>query len=258
MLWALVSLSLTAAPLPAIAVTRFHLVQVEPELGGYAEDRLAHALSEGGFKVTTPADLQTILGLERQKQLLGCSEDSACLAEISSALGVPLVASGRLTRLGQRFEVDVRVISQKDARVVASVTRSTTDEAHLGELLEQAGRSLAEQLLPPRPFRWRLWVPFAAGAASLIAGGVLIGTAELEYAAWTTPGSSAGLLQAGAITARYQDLALRRSLGIGLAGLGAALMTLGLVWNAVAPEAPVAVSLGASPEGAWVQVRGTF
>src|SRR5882757_2883687 len=100
MFWALLTSSLLAAtPQNAIALTRFRLVQVDPSLGGYAEDRLAAKLAARGFQVTTPADLEAVMGLERQKQLLGCSEDSSCLAEISSALGVPLVATGRLTRL---------------------------------------------------------------------------------------------------------------------------------------------------------------
>ena len=264
MLSAFVLVSMVAAsPQPAIAVTRFRLVQVAPELGGYAEDRLAHRLALSGFQVTTPADLETMLGLERQRTLLGCNDETStsCLAEISAALGVPLVAAGRLTRLGKRLEVDVRVIRQKDGQVAASDTRWTDDESRLGELLEQAALALAEQLAPkaaPVPFRWRLWIPFAAGVAALLGGGALIATAEIDYAGWTTPGSSAGVLKNGEVSLRFQDLSLRRGAGIGLAALGAALITTGLVWNAVAADAPVSVSLGGGPDGASVWVRGSF
>ncbi|MDP1828295.1 MAG: hypothetical protein Q8L48_33805 [Archangium sp.] len=247
MIWALVSCAmLSAAPKQAIAVTRFRVVQVDPSLGGYAEDRLAARLAARGFQVSTPADLEAVLGLERQRQLLGCSEDTSCLAEISAALGVPLVATGRLTRLGKRLELDVRVIRQKDGVVIASDTRGTDDEARLGELLEQASESLAGQLLPKAagaPFRWRLWVPFAAGIAALAGGGVLIGTAESEYASFTTAGGNPGVLANGEISDRYNALAARRGFGLGLGALGAALVATGFIWNALTPDSPVTVAV---------------
>ncbi len=262
---ALVGLSLLATP-PAegIAVTRFRLVQVAPELGGYVEDRLAQHLTTRGFQVSTPADLETVLGLERQRQLLGCSDDTSCFAEISGALGVPLVATGRLTRLGKRLEIDVRVIRQKDAKVAASVTRGTDDESRLGVLIEECAESLAEQLQvkparAPFQFRWRLWTPVALGFASLVAGGVLVGLAEVEYASYTTPREMGPApLSVSEAGVKFSELSTRRGLGFGFAGLGAALVATGLVWNALTPEAPVAVSFGAGPGGGVVVLGGRF
>lgn len=248
MFWALLTTSiLAAAPQPpAIAITRFRLVQVDPSLGGYAEDRLAAKLAARGFQVTTPADLEAVLGLERQRQLLGCSDDTSCLAEISSALGVPYVATGRITRLGRRFELDVRVIRQKDGVVAASDNRGTDDEALLGELLQQASDALANQLLPrapTTPFRWRLWVPLVAGAAVLVSGAVLIGTAERDYASFTTPGSTAAVLADAEVSARFGALSTQRGFGIGITALGGALIATGFIWNALVPGAPVTVAL---------------
>ena len=262
MFWALLSSSLLAAgPQPALALTRFRLVQVDPSLGGYAEDRLAVHLAALGFQVTTPADLETVLGLERERQLLGCDEDRSCLAEISAAIGVPLVATGRLTRLGKRLELDVRVIRQKDGRVVATDTRGTDDEARLGDLLQQTASAIAEQLgtkSPAPPFRWRLWVPLAGGVAALAGGGVLIGLAESEYAAFTTTGTNVSVLMNGQIAERYEALATRRGLGIGLAALGAALVVTGFVWNALVPDAPVTAAVSWGPTGAALTLGGTF
>jgi len=46
----------------------------------------AVAAKAGWFQVTSQKDMQTLLGLERQKQLLGCSEaQSACMAELAGA-----------------------------------------------------------------------------------------------------------------------------------------------------------------------------
>ena len=55
----------------------------------------------GFFQVISQQDIATMLGLERQKQLMGCADDStSCLAELSGALGARFVMSGTLTRLG--------------------------------------------------------------------------------------------------------------------------------------------------------------
>ncbi|MBL8916336.1 MAG: hypothetical protein JNM17_36890 [Archangium sp.] len=265
MLWALAAMVISAAPQqkPQVAVTRFRLVQVDPSLGGYAEDRLALYLGERGFQVTTPADIETMLGLERQKQLLGCSEDS-CIAEISAALGVAHVATGRLTRLGTRLELDVRVIRQSDGKTIATDTQATTDEAKLGELLERAAGSIARQLGlesrgPETPFRWRLWVPAALGAGALIAGGILFGTAEAEYASLTTQTPAQGtVLIDGLISQKFAALSLNRGLGVSLAGLGAVFIIGGLVWNALTPDVPVTVSAAVGPQGAGLVVGGHF
>jgi hypothetical protein len=262
MLWSLIGLTLATAPVQqGIAVTRFRLVQVDKELGGYAEDRLAKRLSDRGFKVSTPADLETILGLERQRQLLGCTDDTSCLAEISGALGVELVVTGRLTRLGKRLELDFRVVRQKDAGVAATVTRGTDDESQLGTLLEECAESIADQLLPKppsKPVSWRLWGPVVAGAAAVIGGGVLVGTAQSEYGQWTSAGTNPGTLHNAEIGGKISGLNAERTSGFVLLGLGAALVATGIAWNALTPAAPIEVSAGVVPGGAGVSVGGRF
>ncbi len=251
-----------AEPSMSIAVTQLQLVQVNPELGGYVEDRLATQLRARGLQVTTPSDLVAMLGLERQKQLLGCSDNTSCYAELTDALGVSNVLLGRLTRLGTRFELDVRVIRQGSTKIIASDTRGIDDEARLGTLVERAADALVDQLRPPPPappFRWRLWVPVIAGLVSAGSGAGLIISAQLEYSSFTTPGGGAPLLTGdAAIATRFQDLSLRRAVGFGIAGLGAALIATGIVWNALAPAAPVTVSFSPAADGSHLVVRGTF
>ncbi len=261
MLGATLVLLLAATPPQGIAVTPFRLVQVEKELGGYAEDRLAQQLTRRGFQVSTPADLETLLGLDRQRQLLGCNDNTSCFAELTGALGVPLVVTGRLTRLGKRLELDLRVISQRTSKVVVSDARGTDDEARLGSLIAEAADAVADQLLPKEPatpFRWRLWVPVALGVGAFAGAAALIGTAEGEYAAWTSPTATPGTLSNGQVSARFNALSLQRNLGFGLAGLGAALVIGGLVWNALTPDAPVVVSLRLGSQGAGFVLGGRF
>ena len=74
----------------------------------------------GDFDVISSADIQGILSLERQRQLLGCSEGSSCLAEIGGALGVDYVINGQLGKLGNRYRLDLRLLDATRAHVVAT------------------------------------------------------------------------------------------------------------------------------------------
>ena len=40
-----------------------------------------------GAEVVSGAEIRSLIGFERQKQLLGCKEDSSCIAEMGGALG---------------------------------------------------------------------------------------------------------------------------------------------------------------------------
>ncbi len=257
---ALVGVLVCASPAPKeLAVTRFRLVQVNEQLGGFIEDRLAQRLSARGFQVTTPADLTAVLGVERQRQLLGCTDDLACVAEISAALGVAYIVSGRLTRLGRRYELDVRVLSQAQARVIATATEAVDDEAQLGAAVESAADAVATQLLPATPVRWRLWAPTLVGVAAALGGGAVVVVAETGYASWTTPGSGASaVLRNEQIADTFRQLSTQRVIGFSLLGVGAALIATGLLWNALVPSTPVQVAVQWTPNGTTLALGATF
>jgi TolB-like protein len=247
--------TVSAATPVRVAVMPFQLTQVSDELAGYAEDRLATELAHSGFAVTTPSELQAVIGLERQKQLLGCSDDRSCIAEISAALGVEFILVGRLTRLGKRFEVDLRLVRQKDASVAARDARGIDDEARLGELLAQSARALSEQVTaaePAKPFAWRLWVPVVTGGVLLAVSASFWFLAERSYAGWVTQGSGSGPLLAAQVAPTFQSLALQRNLAIAGTCVGAALIASGFVWNALVPVVvPTADGAAVSLGGRW-------
>ncbi|MBM4777417.1 MAG: hypothetical protein GQE15_06905 [Archangiaceae bacterium] len=256
----LLHIATAATPEPVgIAITPLQLVDVSPELGGYAEDRLANHLGDLGFKVTTPADIAALLGIERQRQLLGCSEDG-CNAEIGSALGVPLMLVGRVTKLEERFDIDLRVIRQRDGLVVARDTRRIVGIKGLGELMEAAGDSLAKQLAPKTPFAWRLWVPVLAGTVAAGVGGVLWAQAELQHASYTGAGSLpvTRILGLKNIDAKFAQLSTQRLIGMVVAGAGVVLIAGGFVWNALVPSLPVSVVVAPQAGGATFALGGTF
>ncbi|MBL8920505.1 MAG: hypothetical protein JNJ54_16700 [Myxococcaceae bacterium] len=194
--------------------------------------------------------------MERQRQLLGCSEDTSCIAEISAALGVPLIVIGRLTRLADRYEFDVRIVRQADGEVVARDFRSADGEKNIGALMEASAEALAAQVTPqapPKPFASRLWVPAAVGTAAFVAGALLWGLAEGEYGSLTRPGML--VLTDEQISLKFRALVTQRTAGMIVAGLGAALIAAGIVWNAVSP---VTVAVSPAPDGAAVVLGGRF
>jgi TolB-like protein len=250
-----VTLTVLAAAPSRVAVMPFELTQVSSELAGYAEDRLATELSHHGFIVTTRSELQAVMGLERQRQLLGCASDTSCIVEISAALGVEVVLVGRLTRLGRRYEVDLRLVRQTDASVVARDARGVDDEAALGALLAESARAIAGQVnvgAPPRPFAWRLWGPVAAGVVLAGVSATAWALAEGSYGRWVTAGSGVQPLAAGEVSRTFQALSLQRGLGIAGALVGAALIATGVVWNALTPV------VVATPDGAAVSLGGRW
>lgn len=96
--------------------------------------------SLGIFQIITYEDLQSSLGFERDRQLLGC-DDSDCLAQIAGALGVDRLMTGRLGRIGETFVLNFTIINlSRGARAEARVTRSVRGaDALLAELKSAIG-----------------------------------------------------------------------------------------------------------------------
>src|SRR5438874_12417022 len=88
-----------AAPLK-IAAPGFSVLNLDAKEGVYYSEHFAHVLEEKGrVEVLTPGAIADLLTIERQKQLLGCAEESAsCLAEITDALGAAVLLRGSIGR----------------------------------------------------------------------------------------------------------------------------------------------------------------
>lgn len=253
-------LAATPEPPVAIGITPLQLIQMPAEMAGYAEDRLAIQLGQRGYRVTTPADIKALLGLERQRQLLGCADDTSCTMEIGAALGVPLIVVGRVSHIEGRVEVDLRVIRQRDAQVVASDTRSAEGVKQLGDLVESSAAALARQLEPKPAFAWKLWVPLLAGVTAAGLGATFWALAESEHFSWTNAGYRVPMKLIGlaAIDAEFKRLEQQRTAGIIAVGAGAALIGAGFLFNALWPEAPVRVVVAPSASGSSVALGGSF
>src|SRR5262249_9581867 len=98
-----IALGLVASPSSAEAKVRVAFVGAgagegfsEKEIQTFEELALSALESTGRFSVLGRSDIVSLIGFERQKQLVGC-EGGACVSpDLAGALGVSLVASGAL------------------------------------------------------------------------------------------------------------------------------------------------------------------
>jgi len=108
------------------------------------EDLLMNALYRTErFNLVGRSDIAGLIGFERQKQMLGCEGDNACVAEIAGALNVPVVAIASVARLGTKVVFAMKLVDTANARVLvrAGVTAAGDDK------LEEAVDALARQVV---------------------------------------------------------------------------------------------------------------
>src|SRR4051812_9527469 len=99
MLWLSVAILAAAPAAPKIAMPGLHLVDIPAERGSLYTETLATELIARGVRVVTEQEISALLGLERQREILGCAEGS-CLIELGNALGVDGVLLGHVAKIG--------------------------------------------------------------------------------------------------------------------------------------------------------------
>lgn len=250
-------LALVLCQAPKVAAPAWGSVEVTPEKAQFFALHLASALRTRGLSVITAQDIAAVLGVERQKQLLGCNEGgSSCMLELSNALGAQLVLTGVVAKLESSYQVNLRVLSSLDGKVVAQELVRSESQEKLLFALDDAAVSLARQLepkAPPGSARSLVWIPAVAAAVFAVAGGVFYGlaldrSAALERA--LVPGAPRE--QLAPIVTAGQTWELLGWTGFGLAaGAGATALVMFFVG---AP--PAQVSFFFTPSG--VGARGAF
>lgn len=250
-------LALVLAQAPKLAAPAWDAVEVTPEKAQFFALHLASALRNRGLSVITAQDIAAVLGVERQKQLLGCNEGgSSCMLELSNALGAQLVLTGVVAKLEASYQVNLRVLSGTDGKVVAQELVRAESQEKLLFALDDASASLARQLepkAPPGSARGLAWIPAVGAAVFAVAGGLFYGLA-LERSAtldrMLVPGVTREAL--APVVSAGQTYEVLGWTGFGLAaGAGVTALVMFLVG---AP--PSQVSFFLTPSG--VGARGAF
>ncbi|MFZ5445685.1 MAG: hypothetical protein ACOZQL_37175 [Myxococcota bacterium] len=222
-----------------------------------SEQLLTELQRTGRFEAMGTSDLQVLLGMERQKAILGCSPDgeSACLAEISAALGAPWVVSGSLAQFGKVTRLDLKLISAKSGKAVFRDGASFSEESALfsqvSDIVQRMVASLEPQHQPTAP---------AGAVVTTISGGVLTlgGAALLVVGGLGRASTTENLATLQYSEAKAQLSRANTFLLIGglTAGVGVAALVSGVAWWRAAGPAEANVSVALSPSG--VVVHGSF
>lgn len=260
------------APL-RVAVPELRVVNVDPKLGAFYAEHLAQELAHFGLQAQSPRDIAAVLGLERQKQLLGCADELCTTSKLGAALEVDGIVVGSVTRLDKNYVLDVRVVSSGDARVLATANATTDDNDRLvGTLVvvaEQLARQTAAKLgrtLPdssavevvrgPSRVRRSSWIPAAVGVAAVAAGTVMLVQARSTYDRLTIP--QAALLTQAEAQALGQQGSTYQTVGWVGVGVGAAALAAGAAMLIFGGTEVVRAGVALGPDGAGVTLAGEF
>lgn len=80
---------------------------------------VSEVASSTDLKVISSNEIGQVLGFERQKQLLGCTE-SGCMAELAGALGADYLLTATVSKLGSRYRIDMRIVDAKKSTIIAT------------------------------------------------------------------------------------------------------------------------------------------
>jgi TolB-like protein len=236
---------------------------VEPAVAeGLSEALGAQALRSGYFEVTTQKDMLTLLSLERQKQLLGCTDDAAaCVAELGGALGARFVLSGSVTRLGpDTLQLNLQLLDTSRSLTVGRASRIARDLPALRGQLAWAFAEASGTPPPPAPSRVLPITLLASGGVAVVAGGVLFAQslareeAVLSELALAEAQPQLQLKPADSYRAEAQGVVTFRVAGAIAAGVGALALVAGLVFMPGGDSGAVALV----PTGNGFAVVGGF
>jgi len=263
----------------SLAAPNLSGLNVDETAASFYSQHLAQQLAGRGVQVTTAKQIQTLLGFERQKQLMGCSEDSSsCLTELANALGVDGIITGDVGRFDRKYQLNVKVISSSDGRELSAYSARVDGEEALLDEIVKAGKKMAPEiserlnkpLAPPTEAartadrelaeknRGWAWLPTGVGAA-LAVGGTLALVQSQANLAGLAPSQPISTLEGQRLRNEGQ---LFQGLGYGLLG-GAALALAGgaaiFLLNPDPPAvAPARVGWVPAPGGGLLVLEGVL
>ena len=100
-----------------------------------------------GATVVGADEIRAMIGLEHEKQLLGCTEGS-CLAEIGGALGAERLVIGSLSRFGETYLLDLKLLDSRTAKVLGEGSARFQQEDALPDAVAQSVEGLFPKATP--------------------------------------------------------------------------------------------------------------
>jgi hypothetical protein len=220
----LLALTLAAAPMKLMMPVASS-VGVGDEKVRFFTTQLAQRLRAQGLEVVTSDEIAVLLGIERQRQLLGCANSESCLAEVSNALGTAATVKMAIAKVDDVFQLSVTVLGN-DTQVRAELSLRAASERALLDALDDAGVELARKLgvAPPVRLRPQAYVPGLLGVLAGAAGALCLWQSSVAFGLLNS--QSFGVGEGELVASRGNTL---QWAGLGLIGAGAALLVAGIV-----------------------------
>lgn len=204
MAWTLIIPVVVAAQPMTIATPGLRVSGLDQALASFHTEHLATQLATRQMKLITPRDIEAVLGLERQRQLLGCGDlATSCLAELGAALGADAVLTGDEFRVGSAVQVNLKVLRATNSDVLAVFSERAPSVDAVADVLTRAAERFAEEVpaklgraVAAKP-KGRPWV-----WGVLIGGGVVTGAGVLGL---VVANVQAGRLRAGAPALTFRE-----------------------------------------------------
>ncbi len=252
-----------AEGLPRLAVMDLAPQGATPEQAAAMTDALVQSLaSRKLFQVISGRDLETLLGAERQKQLLGvCAANPAdCATDLASATVARFVLSGQLSQVGSAFQLSLQMVDTEKNETVGRSARLANDLQTLRSVVPYAAAEATGSPLPPPPSRVVPISLMAVGGGTFIAGGVvgLLALSKQQLLneelcpSMPSPGercTGVNLHPRDFYVQRDAELSSQKALSVGLMVGGAAMMAAGALLMPPAERAALSAWVVPQPNG---------
>ncbi|MFL5320476.1 MAG: hypothetical protein ACJ790_12520 [Myxococcaceae bacterium] len=236
---------------------------VGADVGAALSEAIAQEISRRGyFDAIGAAEIRTLIGVERQKQLGGCNEGESCQAEIAGSLGARFVLSGTLAKLGDTYQLTLQTLDTSRAQPLARATRIAKSVDALREQLPWTVAEATGTPLPPEPSKL---VPYSlmGGGALVVATGAVIGISAITQASIANQELVDGSTGSGPIHSlnyyKQQDASISTQKSIALAAvvIGAAAIA-GGVWTYRRDSKGDSISVAFAPAPSGGALVGVF
>jgi len=110
------------------------------------EETWLTSLHASGVAVLGAPDVARLLGFEKQKQMVGCT-DPSCAAEIAGSMGAVFLVAADVGTVGRRFVVNAKVIEPRGAGVAVRGIRTCDRPDDLAAAVADLAHEIAAGLL---------------------------------------------------------------------------------------------------------------
>jgi hypothetical protein len=240
------------------------------EAQAFTDAIVSYLANQGVFEIISSREVQTLVGAERQKQLLGlCASDEAqCAQDVTSLLAARFILTGQLARVGSAFQLTLQMSDTTRAVVLSRSTKLSTRQENLRELIPWIAAEATGSPLPPPPSKLLPISLMVAGGVAALAGGVvglLALSSEQQLNNELCPGGPASDGRCSGVNLRDRSfysgqddaLAVQKGLGLGILAAGVVLAGVGY-WLLPPDDVRMRITAVVTPSTGGFAVSGGF